>query len=106
MHCNEPFRWASAGPLRVLSMASSDLARWLTIWTIVAVFILVSRTRNNALGVGLVAAFVLNMAVLYWLAGVIYLFPWYLHNYDPATVAVGLQESTYALIGFGIGAVF
>lgn len=87
-------------------MASPDLGRWMVLWTLTAVIIIVGRGRNSFIGVGLVAAFVVGSTVGYWLAGAIYLLPWYASGHDPGVVALGLRESTYAMIAFGVGCLF
>ena len=53
-------------------------------------------------GVGLVAAFGLQMMMLHWLAAAIYLLPWY-WNLDLRVVFAGLRESTWAIGGFTLG---
>ena len=47
-------------------------------------------------------AYVLNLGLLHWLAAALYLLPWYT-NHDPDVVALGLQQGTFAVLGFGVG---
>jgi hypothetical protein len=83
---------------------SSSLPNWLIVWAIVAGGIFVVRAVGRRPGAGLVQAYVLNLGLLHWLAAALYLLPWYT-NHSPDVVALGLQQSTYAVIGFGVGSV-
>jgi hypothetical protein len=49
-----------------------------------------------------VQAYLLNLGLLHWLAAALYLLPWYT-NHDPVVVALGLQQATYGVLGFGLG---
>lgn len=53
-------------------------------------------------GSGLVAAYLLELIVLHWLAAAIYLLPWY-YLLDPELVVDGLEVSTYGFVGFATG---
>jgi hypothetical protein len=80
------------------------LGAWLVVWAFVAGLIFLIRGTSRLPGVGLVQAYVLNLGLLHWLAAALYLLPWYT-NHDPDVVAAGVQQSTYAVFGFGIGSV-
>jgi hypothetical protein len=80
------------------------MGTWLVVWASAASLIFVLRGTSRAPGVGLVQAYVLNLGLLHWLAAALYLLPWY-SNHDPDVVAAGLQQGTYAVIGFGLGSV-
>ena len=77
---------------------------WVAVWALSAGVILLIRTASRLPGAGLVQAYLLNLALLYWLAAALYVLPWYT-NHDPGVVLAGLQQSTYAVIGFGVGSV-
>jgi hypothetical protein len=80
------------------------LGNWLAVWAVIASLIFLIRGTRRLLVVGLVQAYVLNLGLLHWLAAALYLLPWYT-NHDPDVVVAGLQQSTYAVIGFGVGSV-
>ena len=65
--------------------------------------VLLSQRRRGVLGSGLVAAYVLNLALNHWLGGAIYVQPGYLSS-DPDIVALGFQQSTFALGAFAVEA--
>ncbi|MDQ6672218.1 MAG: hypothetical protein M3069_15990, partial [Chloroflexota bacterium] len=81
---------------------SSSLATWVVVWAIIAGGILLIRAASHRPGAGLVQAYVLNLGLLHWLAATLYLLPWYT-NHDPDVVALGLQQGTFAILGFGVG---
>ena len=72
-------------------------------WLPIAAALLYGSRRSGATS-GLVLAYALQLVILHWLAAAIYLLPWYYHL-DTEVVFAGLQESTYAMAGFTIGAV-
>ena len=84
--------------------ASAHLANWVAAWAVLAGLVLLSNRRRGALGTGLVAAYVLNLALNHWLGGAIYLQPGYLSS-DPDIVALGFQQSTLAMAAFAVGAI-
>ncbi len=53
-------------------------------------------------GAGLVFTYVLTLAVMHWLAPLIYLLPWY-DNLRFDLTAEGLRQSTFAILGFAAG---
>jgi hypothetical protein len=81
---------------------SSSLGTWVAAWAVIAGCILLTRGTSRRPGAGLVQAYVLNLGLLHWLAATLYLLPWYT-NHDPDVVALGLQQGTYAVLGFGVG---
>src|SRR4030081_951815 len=83
---------------------SAALANWLAVFAVVAACIFFIRGTSGRPGAGLVQAYVLNLGLIHWLAASLYLLPWYT-NHDPDVVTLGLQQSTFGLIGFGIGSV-
>jgi hypothetical protein len=83
---------------------SSALGTWLVVWAFAASLIFLLRGTSRQPGAGLVQAYVLNLGLIHWLAASLYLLPWYT-NHDPDVVTLGLQQSTFGLIGFGIGSV-
>jgi hypothetical protein len=83
---------------------SSSLGTWVSVWALVAALILLIRAMGSRPGAGLVQAYLFNLALLHWLGAALYLLPWY-SNHDPDVVAAGLQQSLWAVIGFGAGSV-
>jgi hypothetical protein len=83
---------------------SDSLGTWVAIWALVAAAIFVIRGTSKLPAAGLVQAYVLNVGLLHWLAATLYLLPWYT-NHDPDVVTLGLEQGTYAIIGFGVGSV-
>jgi hypothetical protein len=84
---------------------SSSLGTWVALWAVIAGGIMVVRGTSRRPGAGLVQAYILNLGLLHWLAAALYLLPWYT-NHDPDVVALGLQQGTYAILGFGVGSLF
>lgn len=87
---------------------NSYLALWVVIWVVVIGFVVASRWRRGAVGVGLPFAFLLSLWLNHWLGAVIYLLPWYL-KYDLennlGVIEAGFQQTTYALVGFALGSI-
>jgi hypothetical protein len=81
---------------------NEHLANLIVIWAVVAGLILLTRTMSKRPGAGLVQAYVMNLALLHWVAASLYLLPWYT-NHDPLIVTAGLEQSLWAVSGFGIG---
>jgi hypothetical protein len=75
-------------------------AWWLAFWLFGLVVVLWSQ-RKAFSGVGLVLAYALQLWVIHWLAPSIYVLPWY--SKPTPFLLWGLQESTYAIIGFAAG---
>ena len=74
--------------------AETDLLRWVIIWAIAAVFLLVRHWRSNA-SAGLMFSYVLMFGVLHWLGPVMFLLPW--HDQRGALLTVeGLRLATMA----------
>ena len=84
--------------------ASAHLGYWVAAWALLAGLVLLSQRRRGVLGSGLVAAYVLNLALNHWLGGAIYVQPGYLSS-DPDIVALGFQQSTFALGAFAVGVI-
>lgn len=64
--------------------------------------VLVWTQRKASAGVGLVLAYTLQIWVIHWLAPAMYALPWY--GPPTTTLMAGLQQSTYAIAGFALGA--
>ncbi len=73
---------------------------WLCAWIACMALILYGQRREGA-GSGLVISYVLQLWLIHWLAAVIYAFPWY--NRPSEAMALGLEQSTYAIAGFALG---
>ena len=84
-------------------VTDGQLWLWISAWFSIGLLLLIIRSRFGA-GVGLVAAFGVQMMMLHWLAAAIYLLPWY-WNLDVRVVFAGLRESTYAMGGFTLGVI-
>jgi len=78
---------------------SSGLVQVLTIWMVAAVATVIMRRR----AAGLVIAYLVNLWLLHWLAMALLLIPGESTS-DPGVVQEGFLQSTYAVIGFAIGA--
>ncbi|MGQ0737267.1 MAG: hypothetical protein ACT4QD_26920 [Acidobacteriota bacterium] len=79
-----------------------ELQIWVWLWLAVAGYMLARHWRAGA-GVGLVLTYVLSSVAIHWLAGAMYLLPWYTRGSLELT-AVGLRESTIGLIALALGA--
>lgn len=85
-------------------MGEIDLQFWVGLWLAVAIFILARHWRAGA-GVGLVFTYVLSSVAMHWIAGAMYLLPWYTRGSLELT-AIGLRESTIGMIALALGAEF
>ncbi len=74
---------------------------WLVLWA-VALAVVLGSQRKRVSGAGLVLAYALQLWVIHWLAASIYVLPWY--SAPNLVQLLGLQESTYAIWGFAVGA--
>ena len=83
-------------------MLNESLLQSLVITWLVAGGLLMLVQWKFGRGSGLVAAYLLELIVLHWLAAAIYLLPWY-YLLDPELVLDGLQVSTYGFVGFSTG---
>lgn len=83
-------------------MTSLELQDWLGLWGLLGTGILAVQWRYGRAS-GLVSAYFLELLALHWIAAAIYLVPGY-RNLDLGMVTSGLRISTYALLGFTIGA--
>lgn len=92
----------------------SELIIWLIIWVAVSIFIVRGQWSQKLPSVGLPFAYLLTLSMIHFVGGLIYSFPWYepksaslLHagaNYTQ--VSLGLIETVYGVIGFGVGCLF
>lgn len=80
-----------------------DLQTSILVWFVVLAVILFSLRAQATFGVGLVLAYVLNLALLHLPGALLYLNPEY-EYYKRSWVELGFGQSTYSIIGFGIGA--
>lgn len=81
-------------------MSEDTLQLYVIVWLAVALFTLARHWRGAS--AGLVFTYVLSLAVMHWLAPVMYLLPWY-GNPRLDLTAEGLRQSLYAIVGFAIG---
>jgi hypothetical protein len=56
-------------------VTDGQLLLWITSWILIGAVLVAARVRTKT-GVGLVAAFGLQMLILHWLAAAIYVLPW------------------------------
>jgi hypothetical protein len=82
--------------------ADSGLALLLLVWMAVGIVILRHQWRRNTVGAGLVIAYLLNLALIHWVAPLVYLLPWY-SNYDVSVVKAGFTQATYGVVAFTVG---
>jgi len=75
---------------------------WLVAWIACMSAVLWGQRKNGA-GAGLVISYVLQLWVIHWLAAAIYALPWYADSAD-VPIRLGLEQSTYAVAGFAVGA--
>ena len=85
-------------------MENNRLFEQLLLWMAVVGAIALARFRRKDNGVGLILAYVLNLWLIHWLAVSLYLLPDF-RNYDPQIVALGFEQSLYAIFAFAFGSV-
>jgi hypothetical protein len=81
-------------------MSEDTLQLYVIVWLAVALFTLARHWRGAS--AGLVFTYVLSLAVMHWLAPVMYLLPWY-GNARLDLTGEGLRQSLYAIVGFAVG---
>src|SRR5882724_3976274 len=74
--------------------------------TVAAIVILYSRWgwSGRVVGVGLVPAYLLSLALIHWPGAILYLLPWYSGG-DAISVEAGFAVSVYAVVAFAVGSV-
>jgi hypothetical protein len=82
-------------------LETAQFNSWLLIWMLGLALVMAGVHRESR-GVGLVLAYALQLWVIHWLAPAIYALPWY--TAPTPTLQAGLQQSAYAILGFGVGA--
>ena len=85
-------------------MDNARLLQQLLLWLAAVAVIAIARARRKDQGVGLVLAYLLNLWLIHWFAVSLYLLPDF-RNYDPRIVALGFEQSLYAVLGFAFGSV-
>jgi hypothetical protein len=91
----------------------AELVQWVILWAVVCVIVIRNQWSSRVPSVGLPFAYLLNLSMIHWVGGLIYTFPWYTaispylvqSGVSYANVAAGFRESTYGVIGFGLGSV-
>ena len=83
-------------------VANSSLILWLILWMAASAITLALHWRRSSGGVGLVAAYLVNVLLIHWLGALIYLssLP---HHFDKDLVFEGFKQSTYGVLAFAIG---
>jgi hypothetical protein len=74
------------------------------VWLIAIAAVVVGQERRRIESVGLVLAYSLNLWLIHWPGGALYLLPWY-SNLDPALVEAGFRQSAYGAMAFAAGSV-
>lgn len=76
----------------------------LLIWGAAAALVVLAQWRGNALGTGLVIAFLINQWMNHWLGAVLYALPSYAF-YDPQLILDGFEQSVYAVLAFAFAVI-
>lgn len=76
------------------------LGAWLLCWAAIGF----TRARRRTPATGLVFAYLVNLWASHWLGASIYALPWY-NVQDWRLVQAGFEQSLYAVLAFGVGAV-
>lgn len=84
---------------------NSSLAFWLVLWLAAAAAIVVAHWIRSSGGLGLIAAYLLNLWLIHWLGAAVYLsnLP---HKSDEELVIEGFKMSTYGIFAFAFGSIF
>jgi hypothetical protein len=83
-------------------MDDSNLPKLIVIWICAIAALVAARWWRKTPGTGLVLAYVLNLWMIHWVAPALYLLPGY-QLFDLRIVALGLEQSVYAVIAFAAG---
>lgn len=100
----------------MLELMEDQQRQWLIfslfIWVVVIILVTRSQWNKKFPSVGLPLMYLFSLSMIHWFGALIYAFPWY----DPkknaylisqgsslTSTALGFQESTYGVIGFGLG---
>lgn len=78
----------------------------LIVWMIAISFTIIHHWRQSRPGVGLVMAHILNMWMIHWLPGALYLMPWYSQPRPIDVMIAGMWQSLYATLAFCGGCYF
>ncbi|MBE2224106.1 MAG: hypothetical protein IAF02_21380, partial [Anaerolineae bacterium] len=54
-------------------------------------------------GVGIPIIYLVQLGMYHWLTAAVDMLPWYLPRHNPFVLAIGFQQSVYAILSFGIG---
>jgi len=87
-----------------LTVPEWTLGRMLVTWIVVIVAIGLARRRRAAAGIGLVPAYLLNLAAIHWFGAAIYLLP-AMSFRDPSVMLIGFEEGTYGMLAFALGSI-
>jgi hypothetical protein len=79
-----------------------SLASWVLVWALTATLLVIVLLHRRSPGAGLMLGYLTNLGMNHFVAGAIYLLPFY-RNFDPDTVALGFQQSTFAVVGLAFG---
>lgn len=82
---------------------SSALTELLVMWLACALAMALVRSKKKTPGVGLVFAYLLNTWMLYWVATVLYIMPWYQGGFNAHLVELGFEQSLYGVVAFATG---
>lgn len=85
--------------------------RWLILWVVAIVVLVLIRWRRRVAGSGLVFAYLFNLSLIHWFGAFVYTFPWYNYkwntlwyqNFNVKWIEDGFRESLYGLIAFILG---
>jgi hypothetical protein len=80
---------------------NSSLIWYLSVWMIAAGLVFFRQLKTKSMGAGLCLAYLLNLWILHWVASTLYVLPGYAFYYREDVIA-GLEQSTYAVVAFGL----
>jgi hypothetical protein len=83
-------------------MDNPEMLRLIVAWIAVIGFVILARTRRNAVGVGLTIAYLLNLSLIHLTGAAIYLLPGF-QDKDARLTTAGFLQSTYGVIAFAFG---
>src|SRR5262245_4984693 len=81
----------------------TELLTQVLVCLLVLAVVAIALWRSKIRSVGLPLAYLLSLAMIHWMGGVIHTLPWFEGNYSSAVVAFGFRECFVGVLAFAAG---